>query len=154
MIVSGGGGGATQWSPGKLTYASYGGNAGGILGSASERIIYDRNTDCTGGTQSSGGTGTDNFGFFGTGASLIGYVGPGGGSGFYGGGTSETKSCGGSSYIGNSLLSEKSMYCYNCTESKAESTKTVSTTCISSEPTSNCAKSGNGYAKLTLVQQS
>ena len=154
LMVSGGGGGASSYIPSQVQYASNGGNAGGIVGSASERLIYDRNTDCAGGTQASGGTGTDNFGFFGNGASLIGYVGPGGGSGFYGGGTSETKSCGGSGYIGNSLLSNKAMYCYNCQESKDISTKTISTTCTSSTPTANCSKQGNGYARITLVNVS
>lgn len=32
---------------------------------------------------------------------------------------------GGNSYIGNLLLTEKSMYCYNCNESSEESTKTM-----------------------------
>ncbi len=154
LMVSGGGGGASSYIPSQVQYASNGGNAGGIVGSASERLIYDRNTDCAGGTQASGGTGTDNFGFFGNGASLIGYVGPGGGSGFYGGGTSETKSCGGSGYIGNSLLSNKAMYCYNCQESKDISTKTISTTCTSATPKENCSKQGNGYARITLVNVS
>lgn len=82
----------------------------------------------------------------------------GGGAGFYGGFSYqgiETKSdaagAGGSGYIGNSLLTEKSMYCYNCQESSEESTKTISTTCTSATPTANCAKQGNGYARITLV---
>ena len=58
---------------------------------------------------------------------------------------------GGSGYIGNFLLSEKAMYCYNCEESNEESTKTISTTCTSETPTENCAKKGNGYARITLV---
>ena len=44
------------------------------------------------------------------------------------------------------------MYCYNCTESTEESTKTISTTCTSATPTENCAKSGNGYARITLIK--
>ena len=43
------------------------------------------------------------------------------------------------------------MYCYNCTESSEEATKTISTTCHSSTPTENCAKIGNGYARITLI---
>lgn len=58
---------------------------------------------------------------------------------------------GGSSYIGNALLTNKVMYCYNCTESSTETTKTISTTCHSSTPTENCAKEGNGYARITLI---
>lgn len=59
---------------------------------------------------------------------------------------------GGSGYIGNSLLTEKSMYCYNCTESSEESTKTISTTCVSELPTENCSKKGNGYVRITLIK--
>ena len=82
----------------------------------------------------------------------------GGGGGWYGGfaNTSEGHaSCdsggGGSGYIGNSLLTNKAMYCYNCEESNEESTKTISTTCSEETPTSYCAKKGNGYARITLV---
>ena len=58
---------------------------------------------------------------------------------------------GGSGYIGNSLLTNKVMYCYNCEESFEESTKTISTTCNEETPTGYCAKKGNGYARITLV---
>ena len=151
LLVAGGGGGATSYIPSRLIYAANGGNAGGYIGSVSETLVVDRNTVCTGGSQTAAGTGTDNNGSFGIGASLINYVGPGAGAGFYGGGTSEVRSCGGSGYIGNTLLSEKSMYCYNCTESSEVSTKTISTTCVNETATANCAKSGNGYARITLL---
>ena len=84
-------------------------------------------------------------------------LGTGGGSGFYGGGgtynvgSSSESGGGGSGYIGNHLLTNKAMYCYNCEESNEESTKTISTTCSEETPTSNCAKKGNGYARITLV---
>lgn len=58
---------------------------------------------------------------------------------------------GGFRYIGNSLLKDKVMYCYNCEESNEESTKTISTTCNEETPTSYCSKMGNGYARITLV---
>ena len=82
-----------------------------------------------------------------------------GGAGLYGGGASngdigvhgDSGGDGGSSYIGNALLTNKLMYCYNCTESSAVTTKTISTTCHSSTPTENCAKEGNGYARITLI---
>ena len=84
--------------------------------------------------------------------------GGGGGGGWYGGfaNTSEGHaSCdsggGGSGYIGNSLLTNKVMYCYNCEESNEENTKTISTTFNKETPTSYCAKNGNGYARITLV---
>ena len=43
------------------------------------------------------------------------------------------------------------MYCYNCEESNEENTKTISTTWSEETPTTNCAKKGNGYAKITLI---
>ena len=61
---------------------------------------------------------------------------------------------GGSGYIGPPFLTKKSMYCYNCQESSEESTKTISTTCNSETPTENCAKKGNGYARITLISVS
>ncbi len=54
-------------------------------------------------------------------------------------------------YIGNPLLTDKSMYCYNCTQSTEESTKTVSGTCSSLLALENCAKEGNGYARISFV---
>ena len=76
-----------------------------------------------------------------------------GGGGFYGG-TAKTDyrgGGGGSGYIGNSLLKNKAMYCYNCTESSEEAAKTISTTCVSPSLTAKCAKTGNGYALITLL---
>lgn len=76
-----------------------------------------------------------------------------GGGGYYGGGASWGGSAGGGSgYIGNSLLTNKVMYCYNCLESSTENTKTISTTCKSSSPQENCAKEGNGYAIISYVE--
>ena len=43
------------------------------------------------------------------------------------------------------------MYCYNCEESSEESTKTISTTCVEEKTTGNCAKKGNGYARITYI---
>ena len=79
-----------------------------------------------------------------------------GGGGFYGGSSGTSGGCyggggGGSGYIGNPLLTNKVMYCYNCQESNEENTKTISTTCSEETPTENCAKKGNGYARITLV---
>ena len=58
---------------------------------------------------------------------------------------------GGSSYIGNLLLSDKVMYCFGCEESTESSTRTIANTCHSSTPTENCAKEGNGYVRITLI---
>ncbi len=93
----------------------------------------------------------------GNGSNVNSGLGTGGGYGFYGdGGTynvgkSSESGDGGSGYIGNSLLKDKVMYCYNCEKSNEESTKTISTTCNEEITTSYCAKKGNGYARITLV---
>ena len=76
----------------------------------------------------------------------------GGGGGFYGGYmNSKTCGSGGSGYIGNTLLKNKSMYCYNCEESSEKSTKTIKTTKVSETPTSKYSKIGNGYARITYI---
>ena len=76
-----------------------------------------------------------------------------GGGGFFGGGgtTYAGGAGGGSGYIGNLLLKNKAMYCYNCATSNVEATKTISVTCHSATATSNCAKEGNGYVRITKV---
>ena len=152
LIVSGGGGGAGQ--------AGAGGSAGGIQGVRGETGACT-NKGGYGGTQTAGGsvasTGWAQVGSFGRGGNAIqNQTGGAGGSGYYGGGSGTSGNCyggggGGSSYIGNSLLSDKVMYCYNCTASNDTNTKTISTTCNETTPTANCAKKGNGYAKITLV---
>ena len=144
LIVSGGGGGATSSS----TYNANGGSGGGYMGSTIKGP--------TGGTQTIAGTNAKGgiTGSFGKGADSTNEG--AGGSGFFGGGSGlhpdiGYSGAGGSGYIGNPLLTEKSMYCYNCQESSEESTKTASTTCVNATPTANCAKQGNGYARITLI---
>lgn len=143
LIVAGGGGGIGYF------YGSYktGGHGGGYMGNDIPEYVCGSVTisQINGGGQSAltGGT-------FGIG----GNSGSGGGSGFYGG--TAGWSCGGaasggSGYIGNNLLSEKNMYCYNCKESSDISTKTISTTNVSSEAISHYAKKGNGYVRITLI---
>ena len=165
IIVSGGGGGAANRGYG---YGDgNGGAGGGIIGNNGESVNHTNGYGYaygTGGSQTTGGRmiwikGTaDNTqecrGSFGSGYGSLSSVkvAAGGGGGFYGGGASGHGGAGGGSgYIGNSLLTEKTMYCYNCTESNETSTKTISTTCTSATPTSACAKSGNGYARITLT---
>lgn len=75
------------------------------------------------------------------------YAGSGGGT------TGDTAGAGGSGYIGNSKLTNKVMYCYSCTPSDEESTKTISTTCINATPQENCSKESSGYAKITLISK-
>ncbi len=147
LIVSGGGGPSGYFSASYGLYYGYGGSGGGFSGNngTSEGAI-NVNTGGLGGTQTSGyafGQGQTNGNFA-------------GGGGFYGG-TAQTDyrgGGGGSGYIGNSLLKNKAMYCYNCAESSEEATKTISTTCVSPSLTAKCAKTGNGYALITLLASS
>ena len=152
LIVSGGGGASTYYTGWNGT----GGHAGGYMGGTGTRLTIDagKYTAGTGGSQNSGGLtgscGGEN-GSFGKGGSTSTWGGSGGGGFYGGGGNCGATGGGGSGYIGNSLLTEKAMYCYNCQESKDISTKTISTTCTSAIPKENCAKQGNGYARITLV---
>lgn len=160
LIVSAGGGGTSYQSG---TYSGVGGSGGGYIGSDGTNTMTDYKPGA-GGTQSSGGNsggGVANnqergtSGSFGQGGNGNYYSG-GGGAGLYGGGASNQSGAGGgSSYIGNSLLSDKSMYYYcssSCNTSTDTSTKTVSTTCVDETAKKNCAKLGNGYVKITYVE--
>ena len=158
LIVAGGGGGANlSWDKnvnGNAGYREYnGGSGGGYKGNSgtSWSASYEYGL---GGQQQSISSGTYR-GKFGQGADG-GTTGAGGGGGFYGGNGSKTwgSAGGGSGYIGNTSLTDKGMYCYNCESSTAIDTKTTSTTCTSSTPTANCAKQGNGYAKITILSTS
>ena len=149
LIISGGGGGTSYASASQI---SNGGAGGGYKGNAGTTNRTDswckNNARCVPGTGGSQESKKDND--FGTG--LSSGDGAGGGGGYYGGGGGGTVSGGGGSgYIGNFLLTNKTMYCYNCEESNGEGTKTISTTCSEETPTSYCAKKGNGYARITLV---
>ena len=147
FIVSGGGAGNWQYPIyDNLYYTISFGEAGGIVSPYTYSYNYDYSTKYT----INGANQTTGFMFGEGGYTTIQTAGAGGG--WYGGNTGYLNATGGSSYIGNPLLTDKAMYCYNCTESNEESTKTVSTTCHSNIPTENCAKEGNGYARITLVQ--
>ena len=156
LIVSSGGGGG-YYHP---HFNSIGGDGGGITGNLAPDGVCLENRTVTEGakaTQTTGGIGRG-CGFtitttasFGQGQ-ILNFWSSGGGGGYYGGGVGYAHGAsGGSSYIGNSMLKNKAMYCYNCEESNEESTKTVSNTCTNSTPTENCSKQGNGYARITLV---
>ena len=45
------------------------------------------------------------------------------------------------------------MYCYNCATSNATDVKTNATTCANENATENCSKQGNGYAKISFVEE-
>ena len=159
LIVAGGGGGGGYQQEG---YSGAGGSGGGYNGVTGKYVINYQNLYISNGaTQTSGGSFiqygaytyyASSFGS-GGGASKANGNASGGGGGYYGGGLGNLfmGAGGGSGYIGNSLLIEKTMYCYNCQESSEISTKTISTTCTSATPRENCAKQGNGYARITLI---
>ena len=138
MMVSGGGGGQS-W-----TYAA--GSGGGYKGVTTSttnqsEVSHDKGYAFGQGQDAKGTASNDGVG--------------GGGGGFYGGYMNnvggKSSGSGGSGYIGNTLLTNKAMYCYNCSESSDESTKTITTTNVSETPTSKCAKIGNGYARITYI---
>ena len=165
LIVSGGGGGSYYGTGDD----NKGGDGGGYIGNNGEQTTIGWGSFGYGGTQTSGGdsicddttcssggyASQKKIGTFGHGGYAENFS-AGGGGGFYGGGASihVQSAGGGSGYIGNSSLTNKSMYCYNCQESSEESTKTISTICSEETPTENCAKKGNGYARITLVSVS
>ena len=172
IIVSGGGGAGFK----HLSRNGIGGSAGGYIGNSGKTNVGSKVT--VGGSQTEGGAGISS-GTFGHGGNNN--WGTGGGSGFYGGGASHagtngydyhyTSGAGGSSYIGNSDLSNKSMYCYDCIEALDVNDNkdifTVSTTgnsqykditnCpngYSSSPVDKCAKAGDGYVRIIKISSS
>lgn len=149
IIVAGGGGGRGNG------YA--GGSGGGATGCNGTGNDYGKDATQTsgGGVSSNLGASSGSFGKGGN-ASWSNEAIGGGGGGYYGGGSGGGNNNnggggGGSGYIGNSNLIQKSMYCYNCATSDAESTRTYSTTNVSENPISQYAKIGNGYVKITYV---
>ena len=151
IMVAGSGGGASYE---KAQFYASGGSGGGFIGNNSSLSGYPDREVGYGGNQIE--PGKNNIIYISGGFGYGGYSltdGIGAGSGWFGGSISNgaTGGGGGSGYIGNSNLTNKAMYCYNCIPSNIESTKTISTTCTSATPTENCAKQGNGYARITLI---
>ena len=153
IVSGGGGGGRNQSNHSEAARWGFGGSGGGMNGGGPKSSL----ASTTSYTVVSSLAGTQTSGYaFGQGESVS--VQSAGGGGFYGGYSGSHNrnpytgsGAGGSGYIGSSLLTEKSMYCYECQESSEESTKTISTTCVNSTPKENCAKQGNGYARITLM---
>lgn len=156
LIVAGGGGGS-----GTYNATSLGGSGGGFQGGTGYdgyNNVYGGKYAAIGATQSqAGGSGS-----FGLGADFYNtnYGGAGGGGGYYGGGGSNRGhggGGGGSGYIGNSLLLDKHMTCYECVVAIGDDDvdiKTFSTMNISEEPINDMAKIGNGFAKITYLGES
>ena len=159
LIVAGGGGGTGVYNANEV-----GGSGGGITGVSGGHNSSSWAGGGGGGTQTGGGSlGSGNVqgtvGTFGSGGkggyeSEFTQGAGGGGGGYYGGAGGSARNGGGgggSGYIGNSLLTNKYMYCYNCTTSNDVNTKTYTTTNVSSTPTADYAKSGAGAARITYV---
>ena len=146
LLVSGGGGGFDPQN-----HTGYGGAGGGYIGNQGYSCWGSACGYAYGGSQTSDGSysrlyecSKDSVAF--------GQQSYAGGGGYYGGwGRCGYAGGGGSGYIGNSSLTNKHMTCYNCATSTDASTYTNSTTNVSSTAISDYAKSGNGYARITLV---
>jgi hypothetical protein len=165
IIVAGGGGGTGGAAHYSYATASHGGDGGGVCGSSA--VAPDEGWIGTGGTQLEGGINSSNSTVyqnsgFGIGQSVAGIArdgktygnSSGGGGGWYGGGGGEGLGGyggGGSGYIGNSSLTHKYMVIYSGTTSNDESTKTIQNAKVSSTATTDYAKSGNGYCKITWM---
>ena len=162
LLVAGGGGGAYIHMTSGYTGGPGGDGGGntGVDGSNGNLGGYYG----TGGTQTTGGTAYTKIsvgvGTFGLGGSVTTYShGSAGGGGWYGGGASNgevrangnSSGGGGSGYIGNSLLSDKYMVCYECITSDDANTKTNSTSNVSDKAISNYAKQENGYVRITFI---
>ena len=165
IIIVAGGGGGSYYGTNSGTEGLIGGSGGGYNGGNGVESTISANQYCAGlgGTQLSGGSistscsQTSNYngevtGFFGHGGGSDGTT-TGGGGGYFGGSRSGhiAPAGGGSGYIGNSLLTDKYMYCYNCATSSETNTKTYTTTNVSDTPISNYAKSGNGAAIISQI---
>ena len=164
LMVAGGGGGASHHANDSITS---GGSAGGYQADSGSS---QRWSGGGGGSQTEGGARATTSssavaGSFGLGGAGAANAGGGGGAGYYGGGGGHGGSGGGgSSYIANSKLSNKAMFCYGCaqytTTANLYTISTLSdsqyldkTNCpngFSTIATSKCAKAGNGYAKITI----
>ena len=160
VIMVAGGGGGTFYFSGSYRQTKAG-DGGGYIGTYSTGYNYGVNGksyNTNGGMQESAGAmapHTHCISSFGKSCNPTWQQAPGGGGGWYAGNVGMYTAGGGSGYIGNTNLTDKIMYCYNCQESTEEADethiKTRSTTNVSETPTSNYAKIGHGYAKITYV---
>ena len=160
IVASGGGGAGGNTS----VYMAAGGAGGGYIGNNGGNF-YSNSTNYVGygGSQTAGGSFSATFsssysgnGSFGKGSNGLA---SGAGGGYYGGGSSGYSSGGGSSYIANNNLIStstitKHMTCYNCATSTTDTTKTLSNSNVSSNPTSDYSKLGNGYAVISFISAS
>ena len=180
-IVAGGGGAGMPFDDGYKAIGGHGGGYIGGNGAAGKTDSGNSDTSSTssfpgiGGDQTKGGKNSAavnstyvGYGSFGQGgqhnyrinntlypgSNMNIYSWHGGGGGFYGGSGSQRNGAGGGSgYINTNKLSNASMYGYGVSTSTATATKTYSTSNVSSTATSQYAKTGNGYARITFVSE-
>ena len=159
-----GGGGGTQTSGGSYGYTNDAESSSCDGGHSSRGLAGSFGQGGEGADQTCGQYAISETQGYGSGNS-IGFSMGGGGGGYYGGGSggydhirleAGSNGGGGSGYIGNPLLlssssTTKHMACYSCTTSNAASTKTISNTNYSQNPTSDYSNSGHGYAKITYL---
>lgn len=141
IILAGGGGGTTSSTTAK------GGSGGGYQ--SGQTMVQSKESYSYSANQSSG----YKQGIGGPATVLTSSGGAGGG--WYGGTVSNNTNGGaggGSGYIGNPLLSNKHMTCYNCQSNTSESTYTNNTSDVSETATSDYAKNGNGYVRITFIK--
>ena len=155
ILVAGGGGGARdQANHIEAARWGSGGSGGGFKSSGAfsnnGTLTVSQVNTCLA-TQTTGNT-------FGQGAT--GKTQSGGGGGYFGGysgntdcGTYLGSGSGGSGYIANNSLINKHMTCYKCVSSSTVATKTDTTNNYSANPVSDSAKVGNGYAKITYINE-
>ena len=152
IIVAGGGAGSWYWLDSNRAVIS--GSGGGYIGTNGKNNL---NAIAYGGTQNitEVSSSTNNPGAFGLGSPVVVVGHAGAGGGYYGGNSVPYAAGGGSGYIGNTSLTDKIMYCYQCQTSAGESNethiKTRPTTNVSSDAISAYAKVGNGYARITYI---
>ena len=144
IAAAGGSGGYAYYSSTKTNTFWNGNSGGGVIGGYS----FDKTNAATQTTGYSFGQASDTEDTYLTTSNHSG-----GGGGLYGGFSSwgEKGSGGGSSYIGNDLLFDKKVYCYQCEESNESSTKTIATTEKSTDAIKNYAKIGSGHARITYL---
>ena len=163
VIVAGGGGGqlfnCSNTSGLCTNNECIGGNAGGYQ-ALKGYVILDGSSQ-GGGQTASGNT---KFGI----AAGTGWDSGGNGGGWYGGANGRfSAGGGGSSFIDSTVLAsvnKRAMYCYGCTTSTDAATLTYDTRVVSSDTDSvncpvgysrdaisKCAKSGNGHARITFI---
>lgn len=163
LAIAAGGAGQIGFNTGTPNTDNYkyafcsGGSGGGFEGGVgicdSNMISLDRDIYTLANQTTPGSTKyASNITYYGAyGKGGAGYA--GGGGGYYGGAGGYNHANGGSSYIANEILTNKYMICNSCAESSEENLKTTSVNTHSDAALTDTPKEGNGYIKITLIEQ-